>query len=440
MSSEVDLSEHFRYNNIVIETLAHMAESADSSIEGMPCSIEDLLQLATLLEELPLLPPIVERCHDEEGNELFFVPSFHLRLTFLPKENRENILVYFPYPRTETRSYVFPLGMALNLALDALRGCYGRLVFPWEEEPKNHSEKDAVGIASIVDSVNFDLGTSNQQYKDEIGQAAWDVERVSAIAKLIEHLIKSKEPVSRLLIERYLDTALYEIEERKSKLEDIGLAFGGLQKGWLSSDEDEVVTCLAHIIRFTLRSFSLMKNSSVIRYCPLCGRLFFPSKRADQKYCDYGYNPTYAGESCAQAAQKIKSRLVRNKQTIRNRITKRFQLEEEYSDRKQDCRLFEREDYRVTKKIESNDPKKGKGQAVETHLKTLFFLCFQEVDPRFESNTERKKPKTNITKNKLYDLALKNYLDVTEWFKAPYSTKVNSTITEPVLSNWRGRE
>jgi hypothetical protein len=407
-----DITKSLNKNIALLTSMADSIQSIGVDFTYVPYNIDELNMIMDIIEKLPLLTSSTSKYFDKEYGGIFLDDKIvHLNLKFIPEENTEEFLIYsrdFGYI-----SYKFPIGMTLNLALRAIKKTKCIIAYPWETNIADQYDESGFSNANDMDAFNFGEHITNDEHRKHIGQQAWELERLSAIIKLIDFLLKQDKEASSLLIKKYLDVVLHESTEKISLLPNIAQALHGLYGGWITMAEEGKIVNIVHVLYYTLTSFTVFKNSSVIRQCPLCGKLFFPTKRSDQIYCDYIGNPNYPEKTCVDAWNNIRPRLSKTEMKIINRIKNRLHPARSKNEK---YNIFSRESTTIKEKLQ--------GKALEKYLIRIYIFCYYDLHPLYAPNSMKSKVELSvINDNELRDKAYNQYLNMVDWLDVPMKEK-----------------
>lgn len=246
----------------------------------IPCSKEIEQRLIELLLLLPLSRK--EEMADEERIETFrnSVPLSWRADT----ENRAEIVSVAAGGFGERRTLIFPAGMLLNLAFQAIRQMTDVEHFAWEENALQSGE-----ISEVPKGIEIDIDSSlSEEYK------------IVAIEQLIGRMLKSKKSFDKLAIENFFG----DISCRPAKSNILPTTpVSALREVEASENSKEKnVSCITDVVYFTLCYFPLSEKH-LLRMCNECGRLYFPSK-VSQKRCWFR-SSILEDKSCKEAVRII---------------------------------------------------------------------------------------------------------------------------------------
>jgi hypothetical protein len=370
-----------------------------------------------------------------------------INLEFIPENNSECLTIshkidgaYLTNLSTSTANawvdkYIFPVGMTLNLALEVIKERLS-IEFPWDDTPNGRYDEEDIFFADEHDDFFSDiLFDTNQQYKKHFGQRpasqeTWELQRIVGMLKLVESLLKQGKEIPQQLIDKYLNIVLGVSVQSKATPAIISSALQGLQQGRISTVEEKRIQTLAYIVSYTLSSALALENSSTIKQCPLCGRLFFPKKRTDQIYCDYIGNPNYRDMSCREAWNNIRPRLNGNINKVKNRIKNRHHRFSKADKQGGKYGKFMREYAAFEEELSGNAPK--------NYLDKILFLCYQEICTEYEVPMRKVKSKSGmIDEDAQYALAFSKYSEIVGWLEAPFKTKADFAAMKSLLMKWK---
>lgn len=230
---------------------------------AVPCSDKEEAYLVSNLMKLPIY------IEDATGSsESFLFDAYTAKLN---AEMLNHSFIGEDSNRSALNGYIFPAGMSLNLALDAIRQNIDSDKKLWELE-----EADLTSLENALAK----LPQHNADNDDDIKKAALVL---IALGGLLRYLLENDAGVSWEKVIIYLDEVSYR-PSYDSSSHRVGKAASTLNKD--TYHHGAHIRCLTDIIYYSLLYFSIRNKRSYLRRCKMCERLFFQDNGND-KYCHF---------------------------------------------------------------------------------------------------------------------------------------------------------
>lgn len=256
-----------------------------------PLSKEDIDRLSAVVNRLPVVPPFsmtTETIREADEEEFICYQG-------ISTESKE-IIYLMGDDGLPLLSGVAEYGTLMNIALEAIRARYGIEKYPWERETVIGAKEDI--LEYFEKSEDVFLGVSN--ISDRSSRVKYDEETIrDAICFLLTTLLEKERGVpariianlSERMISRLHSCAYESLEIVKLLVEEICPEKFGKRR----------IGGLADIVFLSLANAPASRGSIYLRACPLCGKLFFPDRKANQKVCNYIGNPNCLEDTCSSA-------------------------------------------------------------------------------------------------------------------------------------------
>ncbi|BAK43303.1 hypothetical protein [Eggerthella sp. YY7918] len=246
-----------------------------------PCSEKEEAYLVEKISRLPLWEA--------------YPSSFNVRLDARTDINSE--LLSFNYlapggngdlPHRKQEFYLLPAGMTMNLALAAIRnlGIFNKELWEIEE-----ADMPAPTISS-----------DGEEIED------MDALRLFALGSLMRYLLKNVKGVHPEKVTIYLNEVPFLRPSCHPSTKGVVNAIHTLGRKPYYFYGAEMQS-LIDIVFYSLLFFSMRKNRSYLKLCPLCGRPFFQDC-GTTKYCHFRNNDEWYGNpelSCSEAIDNIRA-------------------------------------------------------------------------------------------------------------------------------------